>query len=69
MACGTPGTRPFRATVYLPGHDEQGQGVVVGKASAATPEALEATLARHGWDTGYAVTRYEVLELELETGG
>lgn len=60
---GTP--RPFRATVYLPGHDEQGRGVVVTKVSAASAEGLARALDR--WETeGYAITRYQVLELPLE---
>jgi hypothetical protein len=57
--------RPFRATVYLPGHDEAGRGIVVTKVSAATRENLDALL--EGWETrGYAITRYEVLHLPLE---
>lgn len=63
--------RPFRATVYLPGHDEAGHGVPVAKVSAATAEGLERVLAPWRED-GYQVKAYEVLTLELpgldETG-
>lgn len=55
--------RPFRADVWLPGHDENGGGIIVAKVSAATLEGLDAALEK--W-AGYAVTRYEELELPLE---
>lgn len=57
--------RPFRATVYLPGHTEEGNGVVVTKVSTSTREALELILEPWAAD-GYAITRYEVLHLPLE---
>lgn len=58
--------RPFRATVYLPGHTEEGAGVAVGKIARATEESLNEACA--AWEVdGYAVVRYEVLELDLET--
>jgi hypothetical protein len=60
---GSP--RPFRATVYLPGHTEEGHGVAVGKIARATLEALNAAL--EPWEAdGYAIVRYEVLALPLE---
>lgn len=59
-------SRPFRATVYLPGHDEEGRGVVVAKRSAASQEGLEKALGTYVAD-GYPITRYEVLELDLFT--
>jgi hypothetical protein len=56
---------PFRATVYLPGHDEEGHGIIVARPHAATREGLERALGR--WEAeGYAITRYEVLALPLE---
>lgn len=51
--------------MYLPGHDEQGHGVVVAKVSCSTAEALETALEGYVRD-GYYVTRYQVLELPLE---
>jgi hypothetical protein len=59
--------RPFRATVYLPGHDEGGHEPVATKVSAATREGLEKALEPWLAD-GYRVKRYEVLSLfeELE---
>jgi hypothetical protein len=60
---GTP--RPFRATVYLPGHGEDGQLVVVARVSAASEEGLARALAR--WlDQGYEARRWEELHLPLE---
>jgi len=56
--------RPFRATIYLPGHDETGHGVAVAKTSASSEHLL--TLALQPWlDAGYHVVRYEVLSLDL----
>lgn len=57
--------RPFRATVYLPGHDESGHEPVATKVSAATQEGLERALEPWVAD-GYRVKRYEVLSLDLE---
>lgn len=60
-----PGSRPYRAVVYLPGHDEQGRGVAVAKVSAASLEGLEKALKR--WRAeGYAVAAYQEVPLELE---
>lgn len=60
-----PGSRPFRAVVYLPGHDEHGRGVAVAKVSAASQEGLDKALKR--WrEQGYAVTAYQEVPLELE---
>lgn len=60
-----PGSRPFRAVVYLPGHDEHGRGVAVAKVSAASQEGLDRALEK--WRAeGYAVTAYEEVPLELE---
>lgn len=60
-----PGSRPFRAVVYLPGHDEHGQGVAVAKVSAASLEGL--TKATKKWvGDGYAVAAYEEVPLDLE---
>jgi hypothetical protein len=59
-----PRPRPYRATVYLPGHDETGHGVVVAKVSAATQAGLERVLAP--WRShGYQVRAYEVMTLDL----
>lgn len=63
MAASRP--RPFRATVYLPGHDEGGHEPVAAKVSAATRQGLETALEPWLAD-GYRVKRYEVLELPLE---
>lgn len=60
--------RPFRATVYLPGHDEEGHGIVVAKVSATTQANLGRALEGYLVD-GYAITRYEVLELPLGAPG
>jgi hypothetical protein len=60
--------RPFRATVYLPGHDENGHGVVAAKVSATTQANLDRALEGYLVD-GYAITRYEVLELPLASPG
>jgi hypothetical protein len=49
-----PGERPYRATVYLPGHDETGKAPVVRRLSVAT------WLAQ-----GYRVKSYEVLTLPI----
>lgn len=57
--------RPFRATVYLPGHDESGRWVKVRTCSAATQEGLERALEPF-LAQGYRRTAYEVLELPLE---
>lgn len=60
-----PGSRPFRAVVYLPGHDEHGRGVAVAKVSAASLEGLERACEK--WrDQGYAVAAYEEVPLDLE---
>lgn len=57
--------RPFRAVVYLPGHDEHGRGVPVAKVSAATEQGLERALTR--WrEAGYAVAAYEEVPLPIE---
>lgn len=54
--------RPFRAVIYLPGHDENGHGVVVAKTSTTTEDMLEAAVKP--WvDQGYVVKRYEVLDM------
>lgn len=65
MASPSPArSRPFRATVYLPGHDEDGQEPVATKVSAASREGLESAL--EPWlAQGYRVKRYEVLTLDL----
>lgn len=60
---GTP--RPYRATIYLPGHDEAGRLVAVRRLSAATQEGLERAMAP--WlAEGYLPVAYEVIELPLE---
>lgn len=57
--------RPFKADVWLPGHNEQGRGIIVTKVSAGSEEGLDRALTR--WlDQGYVVRRYEDLELDLE---
>lgn len=60
-----PGSRPFRATVYLPGHGEDGRWIAVRKISAATQEGLEKAL--EPWlAQGYRRVAYEVPPLPLE---
>lgn len=54
--------RPFRGTVYLPGHDEDGHGVAVAKVSASTQANLDKALDRYRAE-GYHVRTYEVLAL------
>ena len=54
--------RPFRGTVYLPGHDEAGHGVAVAKVSASTQANLDKALDRYRAE-GYHVRTYEVLAL------
>lgn len=62
-----PGSRPYRAVVYLPGHDETGRGVAVAKVSAASQDGLERACKK--WrDEGYAVTAYEEVPLDLSGG-
>jgi len=57
--------RPWRATVYLPGHLEDGRLVVWRRLAYATEEARDARMA--GWEEeGFVVQRYEVLELDLD---
>ena len=56
--------RPFRATVFLPGHDESGRSPVVRKVATTTQEALDASLDRYKAE-GYRVKSYEVLPLPL----
>lgn len=57
-----PGSRPFRATVYLPGHDDAGRGVVRAKIACTTEDHLNTAMA--AWKAqGYMVTAYEVLQL------
>ena len=64
MAAKSPRSRPFRATVYLPGHDEAGHEPVATKVSASTQEGLDTAL--EPWlAQGYRVKRYEVLTLDL----
>jgi hypothetical protein len=59
-----PGERPYRATVYLPGHDETGKAPVVRRLSAATEEGLVEAIAT--WlAQGYRVKSYEVLTLPI----
>jgi hypothetical protein len=60
-----PGSRPYRAVVYLPGHDDEGRGVAVAKVSAASQEGLDKALTR--WRAeGYAVAAYEEVPLPLD---
>ena len=58
-----PGSRPYRATIYLPGHGEDGRLVPVRKVSAATEAGLEKVLARYRAE-GYAVVAYQEVPLE-----
>lgn len=59
--------RPYRATVYLPGHGEGGQLIAVARVSAASEGGLDRALAR--WlDEGYEARRWEELHLPLEGG-
>lgn len=56
--------RPFRATVYLPGHDESGRSPVVRKVSASTEAGLTHAIDRYVRE-GYRVRAYETLTLDL----
>lgn len=57
--------RPFRATVYLPGHQEDGAPVVVANVSACTEGGLARALAK--WlEDGYVAVGYEELTLPLD---
>lgn len=59
-----PGSRPFRATVYLPGHAEGGRPVSVAKVSAASEEGLKRALEK--WlALGYTQASYEEQTLPL----
>lgn len=60
---GTP--RPYRATIYLPGHDEAGRLVVVRRLSAASQGGLDNQI-KPWTDDGYVAIAYEVMELPLE---
>lgn len=63
-----PGSRPYRAIVYLPGHDDGGRLVAVAKVSAASPEGLDRALAR--WlDDGYEAKRWLEVPLPLTEEG
>lgn len=62
-----PGSRPFRATIYLPGHGEDGHLIPVRKVSASTEANLERVLDRYRAE-GYAVVAYEEVPLPLEEG-
>lgn len=60
-----PGARPFRATVYLPGHGEDGRWIAVRKISAASKEGLAKAL--EPWlSQGYRRVAYEEVPLPLE---
>lgn len=57
--------RPFRATVYLPGHGEGGQLIPVARVSAASEDGLNRALAR--WlEQGYEARAWEEVPLPLE---
>lgn len=58
--------RPFRAHVFLPGHGENGERVLVRRVSTATQEALDAILERYRED-GYWIGAWE--EQMLPLGG
>lgn len=58
-------SRPYRATIYLPGHDEAGRLVVVRRLSAASEAGLEQAMAPWKAD-GYVAVAYEVIPLPLE---
>lgn len=58
--------RPFRAHVFLPGHGERGERVLVRKVSAASQEALDTILERYRVD-GYWIGAWEECALPLET--
>lgn len=57
--------RPYRATIYLPGHDETGKAPVVRKITAATQGGLSDAISQY-IDDGYRVRSYEVLTLPLD---
>lgn len=59
-----PGSRPYRAVVYLPGHDEAGRGVSVAKVSAASQEGLDKALERYLAE-GYVAVGWEEVPLPL----
>ena len=59
-----PGSRPFRATVYLPGDLGDGRWIAARKVSAGTQEGLERVLDRYRAD-GYRVVAYEEVHLPL----
>lgn len=60
-----PGSRPYRAIIYLPGHGEGGRLVSVAKVSAASEAGLDRALRR--WlDQGYEAKRWLEVPLELE---
>lgn len=53
--------KPWRATVYLPGHTEEGHGIAVGKIARTTQEALVEACA--AWERdGYVVVKYRTEE-------
>lgn len=61
-----PGARPFRATIYLPGHGEDGRWIAVRKISAASEAGLERAL--EPWlAQGYRRVAYEEVPLPLES--
>lgn len=63
-----PGSRPFRAVVYLPGHGEGGHLVSVKVVTAATEEGLARALER--WTVqGYETKSWEEVALPLDELG
>lgn len=57
--------RPFRATVYLDGHGEDGRLVKIASVSASTEANLAKALV-HWTGHGYLIRRWENVPLPLE---
>lgn len=60
-----PIPRPWRAAVFLPGHQESGAKVLVCRISCASEDSLERSLAKYRAD-GYWVKAWEELPLDLQ---
>lgn len=45
-AMDRPGSRPYKAVIYLPGHDEHGHLVTVRVVTAGSQEGLEKAVQR-----------------------